>query len=145
MLYGLILLIPLFAYFGGAISIQYYVKIRTPDRIALDEFSKHLPRLLQSLYFNPENSAPYLTSTKHSTIDYLLSAPTKPQWLLIGWLVHLMLFVWYFNVRLVLLLDASLINTPEYFCLLCGVIMLYARIAFFGSRIRRGASVTFHD
>lgn len=136
---------PIMAYLGGANAIMYYVAIRRPDRIALDDFREQLPELLQFFYFNPSNAYPYITLSDRSAIDYLLTMKTRPKWILFTWLCHLVLFIGIVGRKAAL--DAANYGSVNHgdIILLCLVIAIHARIAFFGSKIRAGSSVVFSE
>lgn len=136
---------PLIVYSGGAVAIEYYVALRKPDRIALEEFRTQLPELLQIFYFNPSHAVPYAILRDRSATTYLLENRKRLRWIVVLWLFHLSVFIGIFGGKAAL--DAANYGSVDHgdIIYLCLVTAIHARIAFFGSKIRAGSSVVFSE
>lgn len=145
MFFGQMLLILIAAYSGSAIAISYYVAIRRPDRIGLDEFRGRLPQLLQFVYFNPSNPSPYSTFNDRSAADYLLTMKTRPRRILVTWLLHLSVFLGLLGgIAIARAVQYGAVNQGDIISLVL-FSLIHARIAFFGSKICAGSSVVFSE
>lgn len=121
--------------FGGATSISYFVAIRSPNREQLEGFQTALPAILRWLYFSGNNAFLYDGRSAQSGIDYLLRERQHALPILVRWLILVLVFIGLY-AHIIVQNYRRLGYVPYNFTFYyVAIVVLYARISFFGSSI----------